>query len=54
VVRLEQTGGGGYGDPAARPRELVQQDIEDGYISPEMAATQYGYSFTGATRAIRG
>ena len=45
VVCLEQTGGGGYGDPMARPRELVQQDIEDGYVSPEMAATQYGYRF---------
>jgi N-methylhydantoinase B len=45
VVRLEQTGGGGYGDPTARPRELVRQDIEDGYVSPEMAATQYGYRF---------
>jgi N-methylhydantoinase B len=45
VVRLEQTGGGGYGDPMARPRELVRQDIEDGYVSPEMAATQYGYRF---------
>ena len=41
VVRLEQTGGGGYGDPAARPRELVRSDIEDGYVSPEMAAVQY-------------
>ena len=45
VVRLEQTGGGGYGDPMARPRELVLRDIEDGYVSPEMAATQYGYRF---------
>ena len=54
VVCLEQTGGGGYGDPMARPRELVQQDIEDGYVSPEMAATQYGYRFPGVTRAIRG
>ena len=41
VVRLEQTGGGGYGDPAQRPRELVLRDIADGYVSPEMAAAQY-------------
>jgi hypothetical protein len=24
---------------------VVRQDIEDGYVSPEMAATQYGYRF---------
>jgi N-methylhydantoinase B len=42
VVRLEQTGGGGYGDPRARPRELVLKDVEDGYVSAEMAAIQYG------------
>jgi N-methylhydantoinase B len=41
VVRLEQTGGGGYGDPAERPKELVLQDVEDGYVSPEAAAAQY-------------
>ena len=42
VIRLEQTGGGGYGDPLTRPRELVLRDIEDGYVSPEMASKQYG------------
>jgi N-methylhydantoinase B len=41
VVRLEQTGGGGYGDPAERPKELVLQDIDDGYVSPEAAAVRY-------------
>ncbi len=43
VVRLEQTGGGGYGDPAERPKELVIQDVEDGYVSPEAAATHYKF-----------
>jgi N-methylhydantoinase B len=41
VVRLEQTGGGGYGDPCERPKELVLKDIDDGYVSPQAAATQY-------------
>jgi len=44
VVRLEQTGGGGYGDPFERPKELVLEDVEDGYVSPEAAAVQYKYS----------
>lgn len=43
VVRLEQAGGAGYGDPLERSRELVRKDIEDGYLSPEAAAAQYKY-----------
>ena len=42
VLRLEQTGGGGYGEPSERPEELVQDDIENGYVSPEAAAAHYG------------
>jgi N-methylhydantoinase B len=41
VVRLEQTGGGGFGDPMERPVELVVEDIENGYVSLEGAAAQY-------------
>src|ERR1700719_3192803 len=40
VVRLEQAGGAGYGDPLERSKELVRKDIEDGYLSPEAAAAQ--------------
>ena len=46
VIRLEQTGGG-YGDPFTRPRELVLRDVEDGYVSPEMAFKQYGCRLPG-------
>jgi len=42
VIRLEQTGGGGYGDPRERPPELVREDAENGYVSPEAAAREYG------------
>jgi N-methylhydantoinase B len=41
VVRLEQTGGGGYGDPFERLKKLVLKDVDDGYVSPEAAAAQY-------------
>ena len=33
VIRLETSGGGGFGDPAARPAEEVAQDRERGYVS---------------------
>jgi len=44
VVRLEQAGGAGYGDPLQRSQELVHKDVEDGYISPQAAAAQYKYN----------
>jgi N-methylhydantoinase B len=33
VVRVETAGGGGYGDPAARPAELAQHDVADERLS---------------------
>src|SRR5215211_4929619 len=33
IIRLETSGGGGFGDPAARPAEEVAQDRERGYVS---------------------
>lgn len=35
-------GGGGYGDPLQRPAEKVAEDVEDGKVSREAAAAQYG------------
>jgi N-methylhydantoinase B len=43
VIRLEQAGGGGYGNPLERPKEVVQKDIDDGYVSPEQATRAYGF-----------
>jgi N-methylhydantoinase B len=42
-VRLESPGGGGWGDPKARPREAVARDIRLGFVSAESAARDYGY-----------
>lgn len=36
-------GGGGYGDPLARDRALVDRDLREGRISAERAASVYGY-----------
>lgn len=38
TASIETAGAGGYGDPAARPAEQVEQDLRDGRISPETAA----------------
>lgn len=34
--------GGGYGDPAERDRALVREDVIDGFISADEAASAYG------------
>lgn len=43
VVRLELPGGGGYGDPRMRDRQLVESDLRNGYITLEAARRDYGY-----------
>jgi N-methylhydantoinase B len=41
-VRLETPGGGGWGDPAARPLHAIARDIRLGYVSAEAAVRDYG------------
>ncbi|MGF7161576.1 N-methylhydantoinase B [Rhodoligotrophos appendicifer] len=42
LMVLETAGGGGYGDPRARDRQLVQDDLLDGKISAHAARSLYG------------
>ncbi|MCC5975460.1 MAG: hydantoinase B/oxoprolinase family protein, partial [Rubellimicrobium sp.] len=39
-------GGGGYGDPMARPLDEVREDVLSGTVSPEGAARDYGVVLT--------
>ena len=41
-VRIVTGGGGGYGDPLARPAEAVLDDVLDGYIGAAAARADYG------------
>jgi len=41
-VTMKYAGGGGYGDPGARPRDAVMADVANGYVSAEAAETVYG------------
>jgi N-methylhydantoinase B/oxoprolinase/acetone carboxylase alpha subunit len=34
VITVETAGGGGFGDPRARPAELVRRDLEDEVVTP--------------------
>jgi N-methylhydantoinase B len=42
LVRIVTGTGGGFGDPRERERDLVYQDVADGYISRTAARDQYG------------
>ncbi|MEO3471687.1 hydantoinase B/oxoprolinase family protein [Roseomonas sp. CAU 1739] len=41
-LRLESPGGGGWGDPHARPVEAIARDIRLGHVSAEAAIRDYG------------
>ncbi|MEM4345497.1 MAG: hypothetical protein QXI02_01225, partial [Candidatus Caldarchaeum sp.] len=42
LVRLVTGGGGGYGNPRERDRQLVLEDVRNGYITPREALSTYG------------
>lgn len=42
VVIMDAAGGGGYGDPRERDRELLLRDVRDGKVSRESAWRDYG------------
>ncbi|HEY0415840.1 MAG TPA: hydantoinase B/oxoprolinase family protein [Gaiellaceae bacterium] len=42
VIRLHTGNGAGYGDPRARPRELVLEDIRNGLLDEERARIVHG------------
>ncbi|MEM8791723.1 MAG: hydantoinase B/oxoprolinase family protein [Pseudomonadota bacterium] len=42
IVTLEIPGGGGFGDPRARAKESILNDVRNGYVSNDMAREVYG------------
>ena len=43
-VVMRPCGGGGLGDPKKRDPELIERDLRLGFVTPEGAARDYGYS----------
>jgi len=43
LFSVQTQGGGGYGNPRHRERELVEQDLREKKISPEQSEQVYGY-----------
>ncbi len=42
TLTIDDAGGGGFGDPRARPREKVLADVRAGFVSAESAVRDYG------------
>lgn len=42
-IELRMPGGAGFGDVAERERHLVARDVEAGFVSPEVARSEYGF-----------
>jgi N-methylhydantoinase B len=51
-IIMDAAGGGGYGDPLERDVKLVQQDVVEGYVSPESAREDYGVVINPETMAV--
>lgn len=43
-LTIVYAGGGGFGNPAERSREAIEDDILNGYVTPEAAEESYGYN----------
>jgi N-methylhydantoinase B len=47
IVRMQSSGGGGYGDPYKREPERVRRDVELGYLSARDARQRFGVVLDG-------
>ncbi len=47
-VLIDSPGGGGYGDPGDRDRDLVERDVHQGFVSAEQARELYGLPGEGS------
>jgi len=52
VYRQCAGGGGGYGDPNKRPRDLVAAEVRNGIISPRAAREVYGVAVDERTSSV--
>jgi N-methylhydantoinase B len=53
LFTVETGGGGGYGNPRERSVELVQRDVDRGYVTHEAAIREYDVKIDGEGRVSR-
>ena len=52
TIHVATPGGGGYGDPFARPPALVARDVLRGYYTPAQAAERFGVALDPRTGVV--
>jgi N-methylhydantoinase B len=52
TIRVETLGGGGYGDAAERPLELIARDLRQGKVTRAAAERDYGAARVAAALAL--
>ena len=52
AYRMRSGGGGGYGDPHARPATTGAEDVRQGYVSAKAAKELYGMVVDAVTGAV--
>ncbi len=52
ILELRLAGGAGYGDPRERPLDLLQVDLDHGYVTPRGVTEDYGRSVTTDGRVV--
>ena len=52
ILELRLAGGAGYGDPLERAVELIQRDLDHGYVTPRAVVEDYGRSVTADGRVV--
>jgi N-methylhydantoinase B len=52
VLRLDTSGGGGWGNPLDRAPERVRRDVLGGFVSLEAARADYGVVIDGETGVV--
>jgi N-methylhydantoinase B len=51
-IIVETGGGGGYGAPSERPRELIERDLRRGCVSAQAAKRDYGVQIDAAPQNV--
>jgi N-methylhydantoinase B len=52
LIRHDQAGGGGHGDPMERDPDLIERDLRDEKITPRFAAKHHGHGEERASRPV--
>jgi N-methylhydantoinase A/oxoprolinase/acetone carboxylase beta subunit/N-methylhydantoinase B/oxoprolinase/acetone carboxylase alpha subunit len=52
VLELRLAGGAGFGDPRERPLDMIQHDLDHGYVTARSVAEDYGHAVTADNRVV--